>query len=694
MKTDDTEEGQVEEDSDQTSEITVEDQLGHQMKNKVIQKEDLITLINNIQYKDILRVSSANESLYKDLNRYWYNWEKLEDKYAFQNIMEGITFEIDKLKINEFFNNLEIRTQNSSVKKEDRQLLNGYIKEYLEKGLIEEVGNNEKIFNSNVFFVHSEKRTTKSRLILNMKKLNKFVSKRNFTMLKVNEIFNYINKGAYATVIDISKAYYHIKINEKFQNFFAFTFNDKKFKFKVLPFGFTNAPYIFTKITEPIWKYLRKNFNIMIFAYLDDILIISESEDECKIHATQTLALLALLGFNINKEKLIINPTRKFTYLGVVIDTINMTVENTIENIDKCKVKIEDILRSKVITLRKMESILGLLNFMSNFIEDGRRYLIPLIKIINKMYHINRDTEMVKEKEVDIILERWTLEENYIPKKLLPQLITVTIRTDASKTKWGATVESNIGSNQISDTWKGEEIGLNINNKELLAVRNAINHFKDLIKNQHLSIHVDNRTAVACLKKRGTHKNKFRDRIVQEILNILISKNSTMEIHHIPGKQNILADLLSRSDHIIPSELQISKELFWKISIEFGMIPEIDLFATPYSNKCIHFTSSIPDKKAISLNAFTINWGSYSVLYAFPPPTLISKVLYKWKREKKGSLLLIAPAWPSKIWYPILMKMKVKEWILPIKEKDFYLKTIQGISYINVKKFHLTGYIL
>ena len=195
MKTDDTEEEQVDEDSDQTSEITVEDQLGHQMKNKVIQKEDLITLINNIQYKDILRVSSANESLYKDLNRYWYNWEKLEDKYAFQNIMEGITFEIDKLKINEFFNNLEIRTQNSSVKKEDRQLLNGYIKEYLEKGLIEEVGNNEKIFNSNVFFVHSGKRTTKSRLILNMKKLNKFVSKRNFTMLKVNEIFNYINEG-------------------------------------------------------------------------------------------------------------------------------------------------------------------------------------------------------------------------------------------------------------------------------------------------------------------------------------------------------------------------------------------------------------------------------------------------------------------------------------------------------------------
>ena len=92
MKTDDTEEEQVEEDSDQTSEITVEDQLGHQMKNKVIQKEDLITLINNIQYKDILRVSSANESLYKDLNRYWYNWEKLEDKIYLSEYYGGHYF--------------------------------------------------------------------------------------------------------------------------------------------------------------------------------------------------------------------------------------------------------------------------------------------------------------------------------------------------------------------------------------------------------------------------------------------------------------------------------------------------------------------------------------------------------------------------------------------------------------------------
>ena len=664
------------------------------ISNEVIQQKSLLELIKEVRFEDIIRISHSNKKLYKDLDDNIINWKQLDDNYAFLIINEGLKFELIQSKSKEFFNNMELFTSNSSVKKEDRVLLNEHIKEYLERELIEEVKEEERIFNSNVFFVYSEKRSTKTRLILNMKRLNTFVEKRSFTLLKINEIFNYIERGAYAIVIDISKAYYHIKINKDFQNYFAFIFNDKRWKFKVMPFGFTNAPYIFTKVTEPIWKFLRKNFNIIIFAYLDDILIISETEEKCKQNATRTLALLALLGFNINFKKLVIQPTQRFTYLGVIIDTNQMIVENTEDNKLKSKRKVKEILQNDTITRRELESLLGLLNFMSQFIKEGRQFLFPLMKIINKLYNFDRDAKMTKSVEVEESIKRWLNEESYSHKKLLPQIITITMRTDASKNRWGATIETAKGLNEASNIWEKDCQNLNINNKELLAVKKAILSFGELIRDQHMAVYIDNKTAVACLKKRGTNKNTFRNRIVREILEILLSLNVTIEVHHIKGKKNILADLHSRSNHIIPSELEISEELYWKISEEFGLIPEIDLFASPYSKKCMIFTSSIPDKKAISLNAFTINWGFYNVLYAFPPPTLISKILFKWKREKRGKMILIAPAWPSKVWFPILMELKEREWILPIRERDCFLRTVEGISYISAKKFHLTGYIL
>ena len=193
---------------------------------------------------------------------------------------------------------------------------------------------------------------------------------------------------------------------------------------------------------------------------------------------------------------------------------------------------------------------------------------------------------------------------DFILRQVLP---VATVQTDASRHYWGAALENRQGLDQISGRWSPRELSLHINNKELLAILNAIQHFLPQIKNHHITIFSDNRTAVSVLQKQGCHRNTFRHSRVSEILQILDLSQSSIEVHHIPGRQNILADLLSRQEHIIPSDLQISSILFGKICKEFGLKPQINLFATYYSKKCTSFTSSIPYKDSVGLNAFTLN---------------------------------------------------------------------------------------
>ena len=161
----------------------------------------------------------------------------------------------------------------------------------------------ERLYQSTIFYVFSDVRTTKARLIFNMKELNISVVKESFTMIKISDIIQLIGKDNFACTLDISKAYHHISINEKFQKcFFLYSRQCKIQIYLYMPFGLTTAPYIFSKTTDAIWKFLRKKYFMTIFAYLDDILILGDSFEKTRYHSILTVNLLNELGFKMNLE--------------------------------------------------------------------------------------------------------------------------------------------------------------------------------------------------------------------------------------------------------------------------------------------------------------------------------------------------------------------------------------------------------
>ena len=60
----------------------------------------------------------------------------------------------------------------------------------------------------------------------------------------------------------------------------------------------------------------------MIF-YLDNILILGSSREECLAHLTTALGLLSPVGFIVNHKKLCLIPAQQFRFLGFDWDTVS-----------------------------------------------------------------------------------------------------------------------------------------------------------------------------------------------------------------------------------------------------------------------------------------------------------------------------------------------------------------------------------
>ena len=84
--------------------------------------------------------------------------------------------------------------------------------------------------------------------------------------------------------------------------------------------------------------------------------------------------------------------------------------------------------------------------------------------------------------------------------------------------------------------------------------------------------------------------------------------------------------------------------------------PDIDIMATWENSKLSRYISPCPDYLASHMDCFSLgNWDSLGSIYIFPPWTdvVIEKVLQRLV-SFRGQGFLIAPRWPSKVWFTAL----------------------------------------
>ena len=141
----------------------------------------------------------------------------------------------------------------------------------------------------------------------------------------------------------------------------------------------------------------------------------------------------------------------------------------------------------------------------------------------------------------------------------------------------------------------------------------------------------------------GTHSTELSEE-VWSVLNLCFNHNIQLLVKHILDRFNTLADQMSRVDKPISTEWSLNQEIANKV-FQIMDFPSIDLF-TRLNHRLPFYVSPIPDQKALSIDALSMDWNRIHA-YAFPPFHLIPAVINKiWSSQCK--IVLIVPLWPDR----------------------------------------------
>ncbi len=106
--------------------------------------------------------------------------------------------------------------------------------------------------------------------------------------------------------------------------FLRFAFEGRAWQYRVLPFGLSLSPRVFTKVVEGALTPLRE-VGVRILNYLDDWLILAQSKEQLGYHRDLVLWHLSQLGLRVNWEKSKLSPVQRISFLGVELDSVSMT---------------------------------------------------------------------------------------------------------------------------------------------------------------------------------------------------------------------------------------------------------------------------------------------------------------------------------------------------------------------------------
>ena len=141
-----------------------------------------------------------------------------------------------------------------------RRFVQGAISELLTRGCIREEPVYPQFCNPLHVAVQS---SGKLILILDLSHLNKYIVRKSVKYEDLRTVLQMFLPGM-STVFsfDLKSAYHHVDICEEHRKFLSFKSPSSDgvmtfYEFKVLPFGLTSAPYVFTKVIRQLVKYWR-----------------------------------------------------------------------------------------------------------------------------------------------------------------------------------------------------------------------------------------------------------------------------------------------------------------------------------------------------------------------------------------------------------------------------------------------------
>ena len=434
----------------------------------------------------------------------------------------------------------------------------------LQKNAITEVPPDSPGFYSNVFLVR--KASGGCRPVIDLKNLNAHIHAPHFRMFTTSSVLSSVEKGDYAFKIDLQDAYFHVPIHPSSRKYLRFTFENRVYQFRVLPFGLNTAPQIFTRLGHTVTAYLHRR-GILVIPYLDDWLVHHPDRQVLLRHQALLLDTLDLVGFILNRKKSELDLTQDLQFLRIHLRLDlgkALLPESKAREIVACARHLSSL---KVLNYTQVSQLLGSLNWASGLIPLGRLYLRPLQRHFHSLGLTDRFTPPHRSDPLVLanLLRRW-LDPRFLTSgiPIRPFQADLKIFTDASSQGWGA----HMGDSKISGTWTLTDRKLHINSLEIKAVTLALQHWAPLLQGRQVMVATDNSTVVSYINKQGGTRSPTLLRLAVDLFLWLESQGIIVRARHIPGCLNVIADHLSHPNQPIPTEWSLHPEIVRALAVD------------------------------------------------------------------------------------------------------------------------------
>ena len=259
---------------------------------------------------------------------------------------------------------------------------------------------------------------------------------------------------------------------------------------------------------------------------------------QCHRHST----LLRSLGFIIHPEKSVLRLTPSIEYLGVIIDTIAMSVTVTQEKKDNLKACCSHLLQRHTMKIREVAKVIGLIVSSFPAVKYGQLHYRQLendkkVALAASRGHYDSDMclstsakdephwwiEVIQDAANDILVSE-------------PEEIVI---SDASNIAWGCEFQET----RTGGAWLPAKSQFHISYLELKAASFALQCFLTQIGGINaVRLRIDSSTAVAVINNMGTSHSHSCNSPAFTIWEWCIKRQIWLSAAHIPGKENTTAD--------------------------------------------------------------------------------------------------------------------------------------------------------
>ena len=410
-------------------------------------------------------------------------------------------------------------------------------------------------FFSRIFLV--QKRSGGWRPVIDLSRLNQFVLCHHFKMETLNSIRQALQKGDWVTSLDLKDAYFHICVHHRSRRYLRFIFEGKMYQFRVLLFGLSVSPYVFTRVLKSVLSHVRRQ-GIRVHAYLDDWLQPSVSEALSWLHSKRLLRIILDLGFIPNWGKSELVPVQEFTFLGARFKLKQALIGPSQDNIVSLQQALTKLLGAKEASARQLYSILGQMESMASLLPLGKAFKRPLQWEFKERWCQGLalwDDKIPLGPWFCKAVSPWMDMEVIMAMSPLhhpsPQLH---LFTDSSLEGWGAHMDSHMASGLWSPSFKQQHINV----LEMEAVLLALKAFAVHVRGHSVLLATDNTTVAAYVNKQGGTHSQTLCNLAVEIALWCTQNKVHIKARYLPGRLNALADCLSRKGNIVQTEWSLS----------------------------------------------------------------------------------------------------------------------------------------